>query len=192
MDRGPANGPWAENDASKEKGPKSRRIVRAGVDIDRIEAIVEPVCRAHGVELVQVALVTEHGQAVLRVLIDRLGSENDPSLGVTVADCQSVSRDLAPALDVHDPVPGRYRLEVSSPGLDRPLVKLADFDRFAGREIKLSVRTPLPDGRGGERRNFRGQLLGIDGAKVRIEVEGRELALSHAEITRANVVYKFD
>ena len=167
----------------------------AQVDIERIEAIASPVCRAHAVELVQVALVTEHGHAVLRVMIDRPGSERDPALGVTVADCQAVSRDLAPALDepdVVDVVPGQYRLEVSSPGLDRPLVKLADFERFAGREIKVQVRTPIPDGRGGERRNLRGQLLGIDGARVKIEIEGSELVLPHAEITRANVVYKFD
>lgn len=162
------------------------------VDIQRVEAIVEPVCRAHAVELVQVALVTEHGERVLRVMIDRPGSEAAPGLGVTLADCQAVSRDLAPALDVHDPVQGRYRLEVSSPGLDRPLVKLADFERFRGREIKLQMRTPIADGRGAGQRNFTGQLLGIDGEKVRIQVDGTELELPHAEIARANVVYKFD
>jgi ribosome maturation factor RimP len=160
--------------------------------MDRIEAIVEPVCRAHALELVQVALVTEHGEAVLRVVIDRPGSEGGPGLGVSLADCQAVSRDLGPALDVHDVVQGRYRLEVSSPGLDRPLVKLRDFERFAGREIRVQVRTPVPDGRGGERRNFRGKLLGIDGEKVRVEVDGSELQLPHAEIARANVVHKFD
>jgi ribosome maturation factor RimP len=162
------------------------------IDTDRIEPIVEPVCRAHGVELVQVALVTEHGHAVLRVVIDRPGSEEGPGMGVSIADCQAVSRDLGPALDVHDVVPGTYRLEVSSPGLDRPLVKLGDFERFRGREIKVQTRKPIPDGRGGERRNFRGQLLGVDGEQVRIEVEGSELQLPHAEIAKANVVYKFD
>ncbi|MCZ7683099.1 MAG: ribosome maturation factor RimP [Sandaracinaceae bacterium] len=130
------------------------------IDTARIESVVEPVCRAHGVELVQVALVTEHGQAVLRIVIDRPGSERGPGAGVSLADCQAVSRDLGPALDVHDVVPGAYRLEVSSPGLDRPLVKLRDFERFAGREVKVQTRAPIPDGRGGERRNFRGQLLG--------------------------------
>ncbi len=162
------------------------------IDTDRIAELVWPVCRAHGVELVQVALVTEHGQAVLQVLIDRPGSELGPGMGVTLADCQGVSRDLGPALDVHDIVPGRYRLEVSSPGLDRPLVALRDFERFAGREIMVHKRTPIPDGRGGERRKFRGQLLGVDGERVRIEVEGSELQLPHTEIAKANVVYKFE
>lgn len=163
------------------------------IDTARIESVVDPVCRAHGVELVQVALVTEHGQAVLRIVIDRPGSERGPGAGVSLADCQGVSRDLGPALDVHDDlVPGAYRLEVSSPGLDRPLVKLRDFERFAGREVKVQTRAPIPDGRGGERRNFRGQLLGVDGGKVRIEVDGGELQLPHTEITRANVVHKFE
>jgi ribosome maturation factor RimP len=162
------------------------------VETAQVEAIVEPVCRAHGVELVQVALVTEHGQAVLRVLIDRPGSERGPGLGVTLADCQGVSRDLNTALDVHDVVPGRYRLEVSSPGLDRPLVKPHDYERFAGREVKLQTRTPLPDGRGGERRNFRGQLLGIDGETVRVEVDGTPTAIPYAEIAKANVVHRFE
>lgn len=164
----------------------------ARIDNDRIEPLIEPICRAHGVELVLVALVTEHGQAVLRVVIDRPGSERGPGMGVTLADCQAVSRDLGTALDVHDVVPGKYRLEVSSPGLDRPLVKLRDFERFAGKEIKLQTRAPLRDGRGGERRNFSGLLLGIDGEQVRIEVDGSELQLPHAEIAKANVVYKFE
>lgn len=184
-DRGPAaDRTWKSDTNSNDMASR--------VDIDRIESVVEPVCRAHGVELVQVAYVTEHRQAVLRVVIDRLGSERGPGAGVSLADCQSVSRDLGPALDVHDLVPGAYHLEVSSPGLDRPLVKLRDYERFAGREIKLQTRSPIPDGRGGGRRNFRGQLLGVDGDKVRIEVDGSELQLPHAEIARANVVHKFE
>lgn len=139
-----------------------------------------------------VALVTEHGQPVLRVVIDRAGSEQGPGLGVTLADCQSVSRDLGAALDLHEDIaPGHYRLEVSSPGVDRPLVKLRDFERFAGREIKVQTRSPVPTEGGGERRNFTGQLLGVDGECVRIEVEGGELQLPHAEIVKANLVYKF-
>jgi ribosome maturation factor RimP len=163
------------------------------IDTSRIEAIAEPVCRAHGLDLVQVAMATEHGQAVLRVMIDRPGSERGAGLGVTLADCQAVSRDLGPMLDENeDAIPGHYRLEVSSPGLDRPLVKLADFDRFKGREVRIQTRTPRPDGRGGERRNFRGNLVGIDGETVRLEVDGNEMALPHSEIAKANVVHRFD
>jgi ribosome maturation factor RimP len=162
------------------------------IDTDRIEALVEPVCRAHGLELVQVAIATDHGHSVLRVTIDRPGSELGAGAGVSLADCQAVSRDLGPALDVHDAVRGSYRLEVSSPGLDRPLVKKPDFERFAGREIKVQTKTPRPDGRGGERRNFTGRLIGIDGEMVRMEVDGSALELPHAEIAKANVVHRFD
>lgn len=159
---------------------------------ETIEAIVEPVCRAHGVLLVQVVQATERGGKLLRVIIDRPGSENDPSLGVTLGDCQGVSRDLGTALDVHDVIQGAYRLEVSSPGLDRPLVKLRDFERFAGREIRVRCHREhaLPDGSSG--RKLAGTLLGVDGDSVRIEVAGSELRLPHAEIAKANVVHRFD
>lgn len=157
-----------------------------------IEQIVEPVCRAHGVELVQVARVTERGGAVLRVLIDREGSEVSPGRGVTLKDCQAVSRDLNTALDVHDPIGGKYRLEVSSPGVDRPLVKLRDFERFAGRDVKIKLRFARPDGRGGKQKSFSGKLLGVDGEVVRLESKGDELQLPFTEIARANVVHRFD
>lgn len=157
---------------------------------DIIESIVEPVCRAHGLELVQVVQVMEHGGVVLRILIDRDGSERGGSR-VTVADCQGVSRDIGPALDVNDAIGGRYRLEVSSPGLDRPLVKLRDFERFAGRKVEVSTRAPQPDGRGGQRRRFHGKLLGVDGADVRLEVDGGERRFPHASIAKANVVHEF-
>ena len=159
---------------------------------EAIEAIVEPVCRAHGVELVQVVQATERGSKLLRVVIDRPGSERDPALGVTVGDCQAVSRDLGPALDVHDAIAGAYRLEVSSPGLHRPLVKLGDFERFAGREVEVRCHTAQPLPGGTPRRKLAGTLLGVDGDSVRIEVEGSELRLPHAEIAKANVVHRFD
>lgn len=156
-----------------------------------LETIVEPVCRAHGVDLVQAIRVTERGEAVLRVLIDRAGSDDRDGSGVTVADCRAVSRDLGPALDVHDVISGRYRLEVGSPGLDRPLVKLSDFARFSGRTVKVKMHVAQPDGKGGQRRKFQGQLLGLNGANVRLEVDGSELSVPHSEIARANVVYEF-
>jgi ribosome maturation factor RimP len=162
------------------------------IENDQIERIVEPVCRAHGVELVQVVQTSDHGSAVLRVVIDRPGSELGPGRGVTLADCQAVSRDLGPALDVHDAVAGKYRLEVSSPGVDRPLVKPRDFERFSGREVKIRLREPLSDGQGGRRRKLRGHLLGIDGDTVRLEVDGSELQLPHSQIAKANVVHRFE
>lgn len=161
-------------------------------DPQTLERIVEPVCRAHGVELVHVVHGTERGGAVLRVTIDRPGSETGPGAGVTLADCQAVSRDLGPALDVSEVIGGSYRLEVSSPGVNRPLVKLQDFERFAGREIKIKLSGPQPDGRGGQRRSFTGTLLGVEGETVRLESQGDELQLPFAEIAKANVVHRFD
>ncbi|MCB9591881.1 MAG: ribosome maturation factor RimP [Sandaracinaceae bacterium] len=158
--------------------------------IDTLESTVEPVCRAHGVELVQVRKVTERGSLVLRVMIDRPGGVDGAS-GVTLADCQAVSRDLSPALDVHDVVGGAYRLEVSSPGLDRPLVRITDFERFAGKLVEIRTRAPWPDARGVERRKFKGRLQGIEGEAVRVSVDGADITVPHAEIAKANVVYEY-
>jgi len=155
----------------------------------RYEPIVEPVCRAHGLELVQVRRLVMRGETVLRVIIDRPLDSGDS--GVTLGDCQAVSRDLGPALDVNEAVPGSYRLEVSSPGLDRPLVKLRDFERFAGRKVAIKTRSRHPDGRGGERRKFTGRLLGVDGDAVRLSVDASEVSLPHADIDSANVVYEY-
>ncbi|MBZ0121995.1 MAG: ribosome maturation factor RimP, partial [Sandaracinaceae bacterium] len=132
------------------------------------------------------------GRALLRIVIDRAGSERGPGFGVTLADCQAVSRDLGPALDVHDVVGGAYSLEVSSPGLDRPLVKRQDYERFAGHEVRVQTHTPLPDGRGGERRKFRGKLTRVEDESIRIEVEGKELSLPLAAIAKANVVPAYE
>lgn len=156
---------------------------------DRFEPIVEPVCRAHGLELVQVRKLVMRGETVLRVLIDR--PLDSGSSGVTLGDCQAVSRDLGPALDVNETVSGSYRLEVSSPGLDRPLVKLRDFERFAGRKVAIKTRSRHPDGRGGERRKFTGRLLGVDGDAVCLSVDASELSFPYADIDSANVVYEY-
>lgn len=158
----------------------------------QIETIAEPICRAHGVELVQIVTATERGGAVLRVVIDRPGSEAEDGSGVTLADCQAVSRDLGTALDVHEAVHGSYRLEVSSPGLDRPLVRPADYQRFAGRRVKVVTDHLHPDGRGGERRKFVGTLLGLDEDTLRVDFEGHELRLPLSDVAKANVVYEFD
>lgn len=151
-----------------------------------LNALAEPICAAHGVELVDVRLEREPGGQVLRVLIDREGTGDTPKSGVTLADCKQVSRDLATALDVHDVIGSRYRLEVSSPGVDRPLVKLSHFVRFAGEEAKVSLREPLAG-----RRNFHGKLLGVDGETVRLEQDGTEVRLPHRDIVKANLVFNW-
>lgn len=151
-------------------------------------AVVDPVCRANGVELVLTQWVHQHGAVILRVMIDRPSSSGASQ--VTLADCQVVSRALSVALDVHeDVIPGRYQLEVTSPGLDRPLVRPADFRRFCGKRVKIKTARPVEG-----RRAFTGTLLGLAGEGVsddnqaRVEVDGTEFAIPLSEILKAHLV----
>jgi ribosome maturation factor RimP len=155
-------------------------------------AVIEPVCLAHGLELVDVSVLREPGGAVLRVLIDRpAGSGEQLGSGVSLSDCQSVSRDLSVALDVNEGVAPkiRYRLEVSSPGLDRPLTRRRDFEKFAGNEVRVQTRLPLPGD--DARRKFHGRLEGLEGDNVRV-VDGQAVfQIPLTAIAKANVVYRF-
>lgn len=148
-----------------------------------IEALVSEVAakiaEGLGLELVDVEYVKERSGYVLRVFIDKDG-------GVTLVDCQALSEALSDRLDEIDPIPGSYSLEVSSPGLDRPLKKPADYERFAGRLVKLKTYAPI-DGR----KNWKGALLGLDGGDVRVEVDGVEYAVPLKMIARANLVPEF-
>ena len=160
-----------------------------------LEALALPICRALGLELVDVRIAREPAGSVLRVLIDR---ERPPGVpmnegGVSLDDCTDVSRDLSTALDVteeggHGLLSGNYRLEVSSPGVDRPLVKLSDFARFAGETVKMTTRMPIATP-AGERRKLQGKLLGITGSDVRLTQDGHEVLVPHAEIVKANLVF---
>lgn len=104
-----------------------------------------------------------------------------------VDDCAEVSRAVSAVLDVADPVPGAYTLEISSPGIDRPLVRIADYDRFAGFEAKIELAR-LIDGR----RKYQGRLLGSAGERVRLMVGGEEVAIAFADILRAKLVLTDD
>ena len=150
-----------------------------------VAAVVEPVCRANGVELVLTQWVHQHGASILRVMIDRPSSSDDAGSQVTLADCQAVSRALSVALDVHeDAIPGRYQLEVSSPGLDRPLVRPEDFERFSGKRVKIKT-TRAVEGR----RAFTGTLLGLSDAEAaRVDVDGSVFAIPLSEISKAHLV----
>jgi ribosome maturation factor RimP len=133
-----------------------------------------------GYELVGVQLQGRGAAGMLlRVYIDHAD-------GITLDDCAAVSHQLSGALDVEDPIRERYTLEVSSPGLDRPLFSVADFDRFAGHRAKVRLAR-LVDGR----RNFSGTLRGASSGLVCIEVDGRVLELAHADIESARLVPEF-
>lgn len=142
-----------------------------------LRQILEPAVAAVGCELVGVEYHPAGRQSLLRVYIDR------PE-GVTVQDCEAVSHQVSGVLDVEDPIPGQYTLEVSSPGLDRPLFRLADFERFAGRQVRLKLERDLEG-----RRNFRGTLQRVEDGQVVLETDdGQELRVSVDEIEQARLV----
>lgn len=143
----------------------------------RISELIEPTVEAMGYGLVR--LVLNPGRAPrLQVMVER---KDGGAMGV--ADCADVSRALSAVLDVEDPIEGSYTLEVSSPGIDRPLTRLADFERFAGREATVELTEPIE----GQRR-FKGQLLGVSGEAVRIAGAEREIDLPARKIRRAKLV----
>jgi ribosome maturation factor RimP len=121
--------------------------------------LVEPALLDRGFRLVRVAVSGGEGKTV-QVMAERADGT------LTIEDCETISRDISPLLDVHDPIAGRYRLEVSSPGIDRPLVRPSDFEDWSGYEAKIELKEPI-DGR----KRFRGTLEGFEDGEVRIAVD---------------------
>jgi len=152
--------------------------------VDRVREISEPIIGALGLELVDVEYLREGPRWVLRFFIDREG-------GVTLEHCQSVSHALGPLLDVEDLVDSAYALEVSSPGLDRPLKKPKDFERFQGKRVQIRTYAPLPSGVFQGRKNFSGTLLGMADAGVEIEVDGQRGAIPLPAIAKAHLIFEF-
>ena len=145
------------------------------------------VAAGYGLEIFDVQFRREGSGMVLRVRLDRPGSAATAEESVSVEDCAHVSRDLSAILDVEDVVPTAYVLEVSSPGLDRPLRGAADYSRFAGRRAKLVMRHAV-DGQS----FFKGTLGGIDGGEVLIDADdGRRHCVPIGVITRAHLEVEF-
>ncbi len=144
----------------------------------RAERLIADAVGSLGCELVHVEYQPRRDSSVLRIYIDRPG-------GVSVDDCQRVSRHVGVVLDVEDLIPHRYTLEVSSPGIERPLFKQEDYKRFAGKEIRLSTVEKI-DGR----KNFVGCLRGIDEGVVEFESEGKTMRVPLRSIRKANLVYR--
>lgn len=145
---------------------------------DRISALVAPSLKGMGYDLVRV-LMQGRRSLTLQVMAERRDG-----LPMTVDDCADISRALSAILDVEDPISGAYTLEVSSPGIDRPLTRPQDYERYAGFEAKIETSRPL-DGR----KRFRGRVLGLDDdGAVRLAVETGEVAIPLAEIKNAKLV----
>ena len=135
--------------------------------IAQIERLIEPPLKILGFALVR-ARLTGRTPPTLQVMIERGAPDGGiGDGGITVDDCAEVSRTLSAILDVEDPIKGGYQLEVSSPGIDRPLVRLEDFRRFAGHEAKIEMHGMI-----GGRKRFRGTLAGVDGDRVKIDLKG--------------------
>jgi ribosome maturation factor RimP len=143
---------------------------------DELRALLEPAVERLGYELIDLELRFSGRQGALRLFIDR------PE-GVGLDDCEKVSRAVSALLDVEDPIPGHYDLEVSSPGLDRKLTKLAHFQRFTGETLKVQMRFPIEG-----RRRFRGRLLSADDKNIVLEVDGTQHRLPLATIDSARLV----
>jgi ribosome maturation factor RimP len=151
------------------------------IDTHEIVRIIEPSLEAMGYRLVRAAL-TNGQRPTLQVMAERRDE-----VAMTVDDCADISRSVSALLDVADPIAGAYTLEVSSPGIDRPLTRPEDYDRFAGFEARIDLSAPL-DGR----KRYRGRLLGRAGDCVRLAGEGGEARLPLAAIARAKLVLTDD
>lgn len=138
--------------------------------------LLEPVVTGMGYELVEIEFDSHPKNKVLRLYIDKED-------GIVIEDCSDVSQQVSAVIDVEDPISGFYNLEVSSPGLDRPLRKIGDYERFQGEMVKIKTAMPQ-DGR----RNFKGQIKGVDGDAVLIECDGKEFSLPVAAIDKARLV----
>ncbi|MHA1601227.1 MAG: ribosome maturation factor RimP [Alphaproteobacteria bacterium] len=143
-----------------------------------MERLITPSAEAMGFEIVRV-LLTGNRHARLQIMAERADGG-----GMIVDDCARLSRAVSAILDVEDPIAGSYELEVSSPGIDRPLTRLADFDRFAGFEAKLESIAAEADGR----RRWTGRLLGLDGETVRLATEVGEVAVPFVNLAKAKLV----
>ncbi|MFQ5740106.1 MAG: ribosome maturation factor RimP [Acidobacteriota bacterium] len=148
--------------------------------VERVEKLIEGVLEAEGFELVHVEYVGAGSAPVLRILLDKPG-------GITLADCQKMSRHVGTLLDVEDCIGHRYTLEVSSPGIERPLFKEADYARFVGAEIRLTAIEKI-----NERRNFTGFLRGCADRIVEIQCQDSTYSIPLDKVKKANLVYRFE
>lgn len=164
--------------------------------LERVCALVAPICAAGGIDLVDVAWSSDAGHRVLRVTIERLSAQAPQvrgvlpaSWGVTLEDCAELSRAISRALDPDDTVPFAYTLEVSSPGLERELTSADDFRRFVGLLAKAKLSRPAPDGQ----RLLRGTIVSVEGSAghetLTMHVDKKDLSVPLESVTQGNLVY---
>jgi ribosome maturation factor RimP len=152
----------------------SKRVFDAG----KIESTIGPSLAAMGYSIVRVAFTGGRSRPTLQIMAERLDD-----VAMSVEDCETISHTVSALLDVADPIDSAYQLEISSPGIDRPLTRRADYERFAGFEAKIEMLRPV----GGQRR-FRGKLMGLEGGDAKLLVGTETLLLPLDAIARAKLV----
>lgn len=157
-----------------------RGLTRFIVLNQKLTNLLEPLIESLGYELVLIDFAAGSHSAMLRLFIDSPG-------GITLGDCERVSREAAALLDVEDPISTAYQLEVSSPGMDRPLVKPAHFERFVGETIKLQLHVARDN-----RRRFSGVLVAADASGIEVALPEMRLQVAYEDIERARLVPDFD
>jgi len=150
---------------------------------DRIAELIRPAVTALGVELWGVEHIIQGRHSVLRIFIDKEGD------GVTIDDCEKVSRQVSGIFDVEDPIAGEYNLEVSSPGMDRPLFEREQFARYVGSVVAIRLNSPLTVGALSGRRKFKGEILQVDEDALSVQIDDKEVVLPFSAIDKANLVY---
>lgn len=145
-----------------------------------VSRLIEPILADMGFELVYVEYLSEHGRWVLRIYVDEEG-------GITLEDCARVSREIGNVIDVKEIVPHEYVLEVSSPGLNRPLVREKDFNQAVGKKVKLQMINAVD-----ERRNFTGYLKAFKDGTLHIQLNDKLVLLPRRDVKKANLVYEFE
>lgn len=144
---------------------------------DELIQLINPVVADLGLECLGIEYAPSRGNSLLRIYIDHLERP------ITIDDCEAVSRELSAQLDVNDPISGRYTLEVSSPGIDRPLFTPAQFSRFIGEIAKVSLNLPVAG-----RRRLQGAIRAVDDDRITIEQDGADVVVVHDNIQKARIV----
>lgn len=144
---------------------------------EELTILLTPTITDLGLELVGIEFSPNVGGSVMRIYID------EPERGITIEDCERASREISALLDVNDVVAGRYTLEVSSPGLERPLFVPEHFTRFVGEQVKISLNVPV-DGR----RRLQGPIREVQGDRITIDQDGMPITIVHANVGRARLV----
>ena len=167
------------------------------LDVERVREIAERVAASSGLEIVDIEFLGGGKARMLRVFLDKPAAGTDPLAGVTHEDCANFSREFGTILEVEDVMPGSYTLEVSSPGLDRKLIKAADFTRFTGTRMKLTTRQPV-----GNNRHFEGRLESFKDGRLTLDLSvashksrkkmgtaaGEKIEIDFANVEKANLV----